>query len=149
MSHKSTSPSNYKSVTTVINCSNITLLIIVSVVSVHWNLLNFSFKCGVATPFGAASEPPLIIFSKFRSLERYLFVDNKLTLNQSPQRLYTGFNLLSLTRWSVVISSVKKIFLFDFKKVFNIFRILFWLKNCCSLYLDFNFMLIEENAFFS
>ena len=120
---------NYKSVTTVINCSNITLLTIVSIVSVHWDLLNIGFKCRKATPFGTASEPLLIILRKFRSLERYLFVDNKLTLNESPQRLFTGFKLLPLTRWSVVISSLKRSFFLTLRKFLTFSGFYFDLKT--------------------
>ena len=94
---------------TVKNYSKITSLIIFSVVPIHWDLLNVGLKCREVTPFEAASEPLLLILSKSQSLKRYLTVDNKLTLSQNPQRLYTEVKLLHLNKCSVVISYEKNL----------------------------------------
>ena len=105
----------------------LTSLIIFLIVPVHWDLLIISFKCREATSFKAASEPLSLTLSKCRSLKRYLSADNKLTLNQSTKRLYTGVKLLLLSMWSVVIHYVKIFifeihYLFDIQKVFKTFR---------------------------
>ena len=112
---------------TVKNYSKITSLIILLIVPVHCDLLNFGFRCREATSFKYASKPLLLILSKSRYLKRYLSVDNNLTLNQSTQRLYTEIKLLLLNTWSVVISDVKKYFILTFS-------VLFWLKNCCNFF---------------
>ena len=112
-------------------------------------LLNISFKCREAAPFEAASEPLLLILSKLRSLKRYLSIDNKLTLNQSTQRLYTGFKLLLLNTWSVVISYEKNSFFFTSRK-FLPFSVFHFDLNIVEIFcLDFDFMIVEENVCFS
>ena len=84
-------------------------------VPVHWDLLNIVSKCKEATSFEAASETLLLILNKSRSLKRYLSVDNKLTLNQITQfeHVVCGYIIC------------KKIFLFDFRKFFDVFSVSF------------------------
>ena len=63
------------------NYSKIISLIIFLIAQVQSDLLNIDFKRREATTFKAAFEPLLVILSKSQSLERYLLVDNNLTLN--------------------------------------------------------------------
>ena len=110
---------NYKSLITVINYSKGTLFIIFLFLPVYCDLLNTGFKCREATSFETTSKLSLLILSKSWSFERYLSVDNKLILNQCPQ---------GVLKFSVIH--------FDLKIV-------------AVLCLNFNFMLVEENVYFS
>ena len=117
---------------TVKNYSKIISLIIFLIVPVPCDLLNIGFKYMEVTFFEAASEPLLLILSKSRSLKKYLALDNKLTLNQNTERLYTGIKLLLLHTCSVVIPC-------GYIKIFNVFSVLFWFKNCCNFLFGFRF----------
>ena len=133
---------------TVKNYSKINLLIIFLIAPVHCSLLNIGFKCRETTSFEDASELLLLILSKSRSVKVYLSGDNRLTSNQSSQRLYTGIKLLLLNTWSVVILYVNKSFILTWRKflTFSVFD--FYLQTVPTFCLDFDFMLVEENVDF-
>ena len=130
------------------NYSKIKSLIIFLIVPANCSLLNIGFKCRQTTSFEAASELLLLILSKSRSVKVYLSGDNRLTPNQSTQRLYTGIKLLLLNTWSVVILYVNKSFILTWRNflTFSVFD--FYLQTVPTFCLDFDFMLVEENVDF-
>ena len=131
-----------KNLMTVKNYSKIISLMIFLVALVQWDLLNIGFKGMEATSLKAASQPLLLILSRFQSLKIYLSVDHNLTLNQSTQELYTVVKLLLLTLWSVVISYVKKSFFLTLRKFLTfscfiltskLWQFFVWISTSCWL----------------
>ena len=118
---------------------------------IYWNFLNVSCECEGISSFEVVPENYLLTLGKIQLLENHLPRDDKLALNQSPNRLSIGVEML--TQRHKVLGCLNNVFSISAKNLFNFFTgnfILFlcfrYEKAMCNVSLEFPALKLKQGS---